>query len=261
VKTKERIVHAAIELFSKKGFTETSVREIAAAVGVNESSLYNHFDSKGAILQYILENYQKAVREYQGSDAMLARLTKDATPDDIIACIIVHFPPEKENFFLKTLHVLLQEQFRNEAIRNYVANDMILWNERYVSRLLQRLIALGVLDESTDIDYWAKLHVSLNYKFTARRVMGIGEIHPKFCGKGDEAMKRKLYETLFSLHGTKHKRGGELMLEQYFSNNEIAEELGIPIDSVKDLLEHKMELNKTDVDKLLRRMAKKLSRQ
>jgi len=260
--TKQKIVHAATDLFAKKGFTETSVREIATAVGVNESSLYNHFDSKGAILEYILEYYRQTASAYQVPAEALSRLTKDATAEDILACMMMYYPPEEEQLFIKMLQVLFQEQFRNDAVRDYIANDLILWNEQFISDLLHRLIRSGALDTKTDVDFWAKVHVSINYKFSACHVMGIGEIHPGYKGKGNVAMKRTLYEVLFTLHGAKETEDEErndcTMLENFFTELEIAEELGIPEEAVKDLLANKMELNKSDVDKLLSKMAKKM---
>ena len=53
--TKDRILEAAIELFAEKGFSEVSVREITRAVGIKESSMYNHFESKQQILDEIFE--------------------------------------------------------------------------------------------------------------------------------------------------------------------------------------------------------------
>jgi TetR/AcrR family transcriptional regulator, cholesterol catabolism regulator len=41
-----RIVDAALELFSTRGFEGTSIRDIAAAVGMTTASLYYHFASK-----------------------------------------------------------------------------------------------------------------------------------------------------------------------------------------------------------------------
>ena len=41
--TKERIRYEALNLFSEKGFDTVSVRDIASAVGIKESSLYNHY--------------------------------------------------------------------------------------------------------------------------------------------------------------------------------------------------------------------------
>lgn len=53
--TKEKIVEAALELFSLRGYDGVSVRDIARAVGIRESSLYNHFESKRAIFDGIVD--------------------------------------------------------------------------------------------------------------------------------------------------------------------------------------------------------------
>ena len=52
--TKERLIEAALELFSQKGFDATSVDEIARAVGIKGPSIYDHFKNKEAILQEIV---------------------------------------------------------------------------------------------------------------------------------------------------------------------------------------------------------------
>ena len=48
------------------------------------------------------------------------------------------------------------------------------------------------------------------------------------------------------------------MMEKYFNEMEIADELGIPHEAVKDLLSEKMDITKTDVDKLLHCMVRKV---
>jgi len=53
--TKERIFEAAIDLFARKGFDATSMREIAEAVGIKKASMYSHYKSKDEILEKILE--------------------------------------------------------------------------------------------------------------------------------------------------------------------------------------------------------------
>lgn len=52
--TKERIVEEALTLFSIKGFKGTSVKNIADAVGIKDSSLYKHFKSKQEIFDTIV---------------------------------------------------------------------------------------------------------------------------------------------------------------------------------------------------------------
>jgi TetR/AcrR family transcriptional regulator len=49
------IVRAAIRLFAEKGFRGTTTRELAAAVGVTEPVLYQHFRDKRALHKAIVE--------------------------------------------------------------------------------------------------------------------------------------------------------------------------------------------------------------
>ena len=50
VKTRERILDAALDLFIAQGFDGTSLRQIAAQLGVTKAALYYHFTSKDDIL-------------------------------------------------------------------------------------------------------------------------------------------------------------------------------------------------------------------
>ena len=52
--TKERIIEEALTLFSNKGVKGTSVKKIAEAVGIKDSSIYKHFTSKQEILDAIV---------------------------------------------------------------------------------------------------------------------------------------------------------------------------------------------------------------
>jgi len=54
--TKEKILKEATTLFSELGFKATSVRKIAAKVGIRESALYNHFKNKEEIFQTIAKD-------------------------------------------------------------------------------------------------------------------------------------------------------------------------------------------------------------
>ncbi|MBF6328492.1 TetR/AcrR family transcriptional regulator [Nocardia transvalensis] len=53
--TKEAIREAAVRLFSSKGFDQTSLREVADAVGITKASLYYHYASKLDLLLAIIE--------------------------------------------------------------------------------------------------------------------------------------------------------------------------------------------------------------
>ena len=53
--TRETIRAVALELFSDKGFEQTSLREIAERVGLTKASLYYHYPSKQALLLAVVE--------------------------------------------------------------------------------------------------------------------------------------------------------------------------------------------------------------
>jgi AcrR family transcriptional regulator len=50
VSTRERILNVALELFTEKGYDGTSLREVAAKLGVTKAAIYYHFASKDDIL-------------------------------------------------------------------------------------------------------------------------------------------------------------------------------------------------------------------
>ena len=64
--TKGRILSAALELFSKRGYEAVTVEQIAQAVGIKAPSLYKHFKSKRDIFDSI-------VCRMEQTDALRAR--------------------------------------------------------------------------------------------------------------------------------------------------------------------------------------------
>jgi len=66
---KAAIVEAAMRLFAGKGFRGTTTRELAAAVGVTEPVLYQHFATKRDLYTAIIESISKD--EHKDADARL----------------------------------------------------------------------------------------------------------------------------------------------------------------------------------------------
>ncbi|MFG1943453.1 TetR/AcrR family transcriptional regulator [Nonomuraea sp. NPDC048826] len=54
---REHLVKLAAELFARKGFQATTVRQIAQEAGILSGSLYHHFDSKEAIVDEVLSTF------------------------------------------------------------------------------------------------------------------------------------------------------------------------------------------------------------
>jgi AcrR family transcriptional regulator len=54
--TRQRLVNAALELFTSQGFTETTTRQIAELAQVNEVTLFRHFGNKQGLLLAVIED-------------------------------------------------------------------------------------------------------------------------------------------------------------------------------------------------------------
>ena len=61
--TRSQIEAAAIRLFAEKGVTETSIRDIGAAVDITEGALYRHFHSKDQLVRLLFERHYIAFAE------------------------------------------------------------------------------------------------------------------------------------------------------------------------------------------------------
>ena len=78
--TRQRILEVAARLFTERGYAGTSVRDIAAELGIANPSLYYHFRSKGDLLAELLseplERVEAAVREAEklSGDARIRRI-------------------------------------------------------------------------------------------------------------------------------------------------------------------------------------------
>ncbi|MBM7558568.1 TetR/AcrR family transcriptional regulator [Marinitoga litoralis] len=65
---KERILNASIELFYKKGFVATGVREISKKAKVSPSMINYHFGSKNGILKEIMELFFSYLEEFLNNE-------------------------------------------------------------------------------------------------------------------------------------------------------------------------------------------------
>jgi AcrR family transcriptional regulator len=83
--TSVRIVEAAVQLFSRKGYKGTSTREIAQLAGVNEATLFRYFSRKADLFWTATEsrlNRLKLGRELQNG------LAADVDPEIIVPMLV-----------------------------------------------------------------------------------------------------------------------------------------------------------------------------
>ncbi len=104
---RERIERAALALFVERGVDAATTREIAAAAGVAEGSIYRHFDSKdelaAAMFLKIHTRLATLVRE--------AAKSKRGVAEQTGAVVDAYCRTADENFPLFTFHLLYAHRF------------------------------------------------------------------------------------------------------------------------------------------------------
>jgi hypothetical protein len=123
---KDKILFAAMDLFAKNGYYETEIKEIAALVGIKESTLFGHYDSKNALLDATMKYYQRVASSFIPPLEKIASLNEDATAEDVMSCLFLSFPQDESVHYINALHVMFQEHCRNNDIREFFADNMIL---------------------------------------------------------------------------------------------------------------------------------------
>ena len=111
--TKERILAAALDMFSQNGYSGTNIRELTASLGLVKSSMYKHFSSKEAIWNTLLDKMIAYYNERFGSPENLPPVPDSL--DELIEMTMrmVDFTIHDEKV-MKTRKLLSIEQYRDE---------------------------------------------------------------------------------------------------------------------------------------------------
>ncbi|MBN6188391.1 TetR/AcrR family transcriptional regulator [Aneurinibacillus sp. BA2021] len=124
-RTREKILLSAVEIFSQKGFQASTIREIARLAGVNDLTVYRHFESKEKLFT---EMFQRHALLTEMSEYIVQRVSDDYERDlrAIIRTFVAAFKKE-----LPLIKLLLSEAEKMEECRKYVA----LFSEKIISKL------------------------------------------------------------------------------------------------------------------------------
>lgn len=141
--TKERILVEAMKLFAVQGFEAVSVRAIAKEVGVRDSALYKHYESKQAILDAIVEESKKRFWDkYQAMrDQYMGKLNLEEM------CMSMFYFQTSDEWIVLFRQLLVIEQFKNPqlaAIYKELFIDMPIQNQ---AKLFQGFIDKGYLKD------------------------------------------------------------------------------------------------------------------
>ena len=110
--TKERILAAALEMFSKNGYAGTNIRELSASLGLVKSGVYKHYESKEAIWNALLDEMIAYYADHFGSAEHLPPVPDSLEEFVQMTMLMVNITVHDEKIIM-TRKVLTLEQYRD----------------------------------------------------------------------------------------------------------------------------------------------------
>ena len=122
--TKERILAAALEMFSQNGYAGTNIRELSASLGLVKSGIYKHYESKEAIWNALLDEMIAYYGEHFGSSEHLPPVPDSLEGLVTMTMQMVNFTVHDERIIM-TRKVLTLEQFRDGRARELATKHFL----------------------------------------------------------------------------------------------------------------------------------------
>ena len=149
--TKDRILHAAEELFAQQGFASTSLRQVTSRADVNIAAVNYHFGSKENLVHEVFKHRMDEMSEKRLA-SLAAAVEKD--PADLEAILLAFIQPalaltldRHGASFVRVLARAYAE--KNDGLRNFLSE-----NYGQVLREFAKAIARCLPDLSKEELYW-----------------------------------------------------------------------------------------------------------
>ena len=142
--TKERILDAALEMFSQNGYAGTNIRELSGSLGLVKSGVYKHYASKEAIWNALLDQMIAYYGERFGSSEHLP-----AVPDSLEDLVkmtmkMVNITIHDEKIIM-TRKVLTLEQFRDARARELATKHFLTGLTDMFTEIFKGMMDIGLL--------------------------------------------------------------------------------------------------------------------
>ena len=142
--TKERILEAALEMFSQKGYAGTNIRELTASLGLVKSSMYRHFKSKEEIWNTLLDEMIAYYGARFGSPENLPPI-----PDSLEGLVVMtrHMTDVtiRDEKIIMTRKLLSIEQFRDDRARDLATKHFLTGLKEMFTHIFAGMMDKGLL--------------------------------------------------------------------------------------------------------------------
>ena len=171
IKTKDKILLAALDLFSERGYDEASIDMIAEAVGIKGPSIYTHYKGKEDILNSLIAMMEQRYDENFGNTFNLEKIPKslDEFKEDCLRRIEFTM---KDAQIKKVRRFCNKEQYRDEKIAALTSKHQLSVNQEMYALMLEKMM------EKNLIRYLDSSLLALEIEAPVSILLGIADREP-----------------------------------------------------------------------------------
>lgn len=149
-KTRERLLDAALEVFSEQGVSRPSLTRVAERVGMTRGAIYGHFENKNDLFRALCDRHlssDQALADYRASvaDDPLAGLLQ------WLERVVALSQADPQRRMLIEILFMKSESLEGDGIRDRLESDG-LRGIHHQRTLLQQAVAAGQLPADLDVD-------------------------------------------------------------------------------------------------------------
>jgi len=171
--TKQLILDTALELFSQRGYSSVSIRDISGKIGIKESTIYYHFKNKQDIFDVLCKSFENTMYAIPSQfSSQMAKVTKVEKEAFLMVChayFTNYLMVEPINRFLR---MLILEQGINEIAAKMYHN--IMFDEAVSNQIIifSWLIQIKFLKNETVESMVMAYHMGVVYLFHRYLIRG-----------------------------------------------------------------------------------------
>ncbi|MBM4171908.1 MAG: TetR/AcrR family transcriptional regulator [Ignavibacteria bacterium] len=187
--TKKIILEKALEHFSKQGYAGASIRQIARSVGIRESAIYNHFESKEEIFLALLYQFKsQTISKEILNDELLDQLSNPENFLKVFTRRLIDFwnTPQERKF----IRVLLMEQFTkigsseisiSEYLTDLRSICKLIFGEMSKNGIIKKFDTVVLADEFAAFLFLLRSEkISGDEKLPITKIYDLAEMHVDF---------------------------------------------------------------------------------
>ncbi len=141
---REKIISSTIDLLIRDGYENISMRHIAEKTGIRASSIYNHFESKEAVLNEVVAIFREELHRRKVNDPDISIEIGD--PESALLRIMTDPLKLLEDPGLKKISkVVIECQYYHLGIREFLVEEVFEKPLRLIRSVLIRLIEQGLI--------------------------------------------------------------------------------------------------------------------